>query len=245
MSSFKPYAPLNVLKPFGTDLWIVDGPEIRMDYGPTTMPFPTRMTVVRLPDGPLWVHSPIAPDDKLFEAIDRLGTVAWLVAPNSIHYWYIADWQQRYPDARTVAVPGLAKEAKREFRIDAVLQGPDMPLPVEAIDGILVPGTSVSEAVFFHRPSRTVILTDLIENFEPARIHNRLFRLLVRLAGVSHPKGGTPIDMRWTFWPRRKAVRSAMATILSWDCERVIMAHGLPYAKGGGAELHRAFRWAI
>src|SRR3546814_6200465 len=87
-------------------IWTVDSPEIRMDYGPASMPFPTRMTVGRLPGGRLWIHSPIAPDDALFAVIERLGEVAWLVAPNSIHYWYVADWQARYPAARTLAVPG-------------------------------------------------------------------------------------------------------------------------------------------
>ncbi|KGB52840.1 DUF4336 domain-containing protein [Sphingopyxis sp. LC363] len=244
MTSFVPYAPLNVPKPFGEGIWIVDGPEIRMDYGPASMPFPTRMTVVRLPGGRLWVHSPIAPDDALFAAIDRLGEVGWLVAPSSIHYWYVADWQVRYPAAQTLAVPGLAEKAKRDFRVDALLDGPAMPLP-DDIAGVLVPGTMVSEAVFFHRPSRTVILTDLIENFEPARVRSRLFRSLVRLAGVAHPGGGTPADMRLTFWPRRRAVRAAMAQILAWDCERVVMAHGLPYESGGAAELRRAFGWAL
>src|SRR3546814_1428787 len=76
MSSFIPYAPLNVPKPFGERIWIIDGPEIRMDYGPASIPFPTRMTVVRLAGGRLWVHSPIAPDTVLFEAIDALGDVA-------------------------------------------------------------------------------------------------------------------------------------------------------------------------
>src|SRR3546814_10192298 len=82
-----------------------------------------------------------------------------------------------------------------------------MPLP-GWIAGLLVPGTMVREAVFFHRASRTVILADLIENFEPARVRSRLFRWLVRLAGVAHPRGGTPADMRLTFWPRRRAVRA-------------------------------------
>src|SRR3546814_16301644 len=91
MASFVPYAPLNVPKPFGEEIWTVDGPEIRMDYGPASMPFPTRMTVVRLPGGRLWIHSPIAPDDALFAVIERLVEVAWLVAPHSLHYWYVAD----------------------------------------------------------------------------------------------------------------------------------------------------------
>lgn len=85
MSAFEPYAPLNVPKPFAENVWIVDGPEIRMDYGPTSMPFPTRMTVVRLASDELWVHSPIAPDPALFERIEALGPVRHLIAPNSLH----------------------------------------------------------------------------------------------------------------------------------------------------------------
>jgi hypothetical protein len=244
MSSFVPYAPLNTLKPFGTDVWTVDGPEIRMDYGPTSIPFPTRMTVVRLAGGGLWVHSPIAPEETLVAAIDRLGPVEWLVAPNSLHYWYVADWQRLYPATRTLAVPGLADHAKRPFRVDAVVDADDAPLP-GGLRAVLVPGTAVTEAVFFHEPSRTVILTDLIENFEPQRVRSRFYRWLVRLSGAAHPDGKAPIDLRLTFWPRRRRVRAAMATILGWDCERVVMAHGLPYASDGAAELRRAFRWAV
>ena len=177
-------------------------------------------------------------------AIDRLGPVEWLVAPNSLHYWYVADWQRLYPAARTLAVPGLADHAKRPFRVDAVVDADDAPLP-GGLRAVLVPGTAVTEAVFFHEPSRTVILTDLIENFEPQRVRSRFYRWLVRLSGAAHPDGKAPIDLRLTFWPRRRRVRAAMATILGWDCERVVMAHGLPYASDGAAELRRAFRWAV
>ena len=51
--------------------------------------------------------------------------------------------------------------------------------------------------------SRTVVLTDLIENFEPQRIRSRFYRGLVRLSGAAHPDGKAPIDLRLTFWPRR------------------------------------------
>src|SRR3546814_7322365 len=89
--------------------------------------------------------SDVCSSDLLFAVIERLGEVAWLVAPNSIHYWYVADWQARYPAARTLAVPGLAEKAKRDFRIDALLEGPALPIP-EGLAGVLVPGTMVSEA---------------------------------------------------------------------------------------------------
>src|SRR3546814_3079349 len=61
-----------------------------------------------------------------------------------------------------------SSDLKRDFRIDALLEGPALPIP-EGLAGVLVPGTMVSEAVFFHPASRTVILTDLIENFEIGR----------------------------------------------------------------------------
>ena len=55
------YEPLNVLKPVVEDLWIVDGPRISF-YG---APFPTRMTVIRLGSGDLFLHSPTAPTPEL------------------------------------------------------------------------------------------------------------------------------------------------------------------------------------
>ena len=68
------YEPLNTLKTIGPDIWIADGPHISF-YG---LPFPTRMTVVRLADGGLWIHSPIKPDDKLIAQINKIGPVRHL-----------------------------------------------------------------------------------------------------------------------------------------------------------------------
>lgn len=79
------YDPINVLKPVADDIWIVDGPRIKMSMGPLKVPFPTRMTVLRLPQG-IWLHSPIAFDAALADAVAALGPVRWLIAPNKIHY---------------------------------------------------------------------------------------------------------------------------------------------------------------
>ncbi len=241
MTAFDPYAPLNEPKRFAEGVWIVDGPEIRMTYGPIKLPFPTRMTIVRLTGGGLWIHSPIAPDEGLFEAVDSLGEVQHLIAPNSIHYWYMADWIERYPQATTYAVPDLAETAKRPFRIDHRLEldaGFDWQ---DEVDFLLVPGTMVSEAVFFVQGGNVLILTDLIENFEPKRVHNPLLRWLIRLAGAD---GGAPYDLRMTFRPKMKLVREQVGRMLEWPVERIVMAHGKPVEEDARAMLGRSFKWA-
>ena len=243
MAAFEPYLPLNVPKPFADGVWIIDGPEIRMRYGPVALPFTTRMVVVRLATGGLWVHSPVAPDAQLLQAVDALGPVRHLIAPNSIHYWYMADWLDRYPDAVSYAVPGLARRAKRPFRIDHVLDDDHLPTAWgDEIDWVVVPGTAVTEAAFHVRPASTVILADLIENFELPRIKGRLHRLLVRLGGAD---GGTPHDLKMTFRPKRRQVAGRVRLILAWRPDKVIMAHGRPYASDGAAHLDRALAWAV
>ncbi len=43
------YAPLASLKPVAENIWIVDGPVEHMQQFGLNVPFPTRMTVIRLP----------------------------------------------------------------------------------------------------------------------------------------------------------------------------------------------------
>ncbi|MEL1250532.1 DUF4336 domain-containing protein [Aurantiacibacter gilvus] len=242
MCAYEPYEPLNVPKPFGENVWIVDGPEIRMDFGPFKVPFPTRMTVVRLAGGGLWLHSPIAPDEGLFAALQDLGEVRYLVAPNSIHYWYMADWIERYPHAETLAVPDLDEKAKRPFRIDRKLEMDARFDWQDEIDWLLVPGTVFSEAVFFVKSARLLVLVDLIENFEPLRVRNRLQRWAIQLF---HANGSLPYDARLTFRPKMDMVRQQIGRMLDWPVEAVTMTHGKPYTENASAELRRAFKWAM
>jgi hypothetical protein len=63
------------------------------------------MTVIKLNDGSLWIHSPIAPNKNLLKEIDLLGKVRYLVSPNKIHYVHIFAWKKIYPDAIAFASP--------------------------------------------------------------------------------------------------------------------------------------------
>ena len=243
--AFEPYSPLNVLKPFADQVWIVDGPEIAMNYLGLKLPFPTRMTVVRLPDGGLWLHSPIAFDETLAASIAALGPVRHLVAPNSLHYWWIPDWAARFPEAQVHAVPGLDRLAKRALPPHRMLGDAPDPAWAAEMNQVLVPGGLLTEADFLHRPSRTLILTDLIENFEPRRIRSRLLRAIVKWSGAADPDGKAPVDMQLSFWRHRRVLRSAVRRMIGWAPERIILAHGRCYDRDGTAELKRAFRWVL
>ena len=235
------YEPLGIPKSFGTDIWIVDGPTIRF-YG---MPFPTRMTVVRLSDGGLWIHSPIALDDALRARIEALGPVRHLVAPNWIHYASVHQWQAVWPEATTWAAPKVESRAAAHnvpIRIDHLLDNTATPPWAGEIAFRHVSGSAVhSEVVFFHRASRTLILTDLIENFDPRHLPWWM-SALTRLVGITAPDGRTPPDIAATFRKNRAEARGHVDWMLAQAPERVILAHGRCYETEALPRLRRALK---
>lgn len=236
------YQPLNTLKPVCPDVWIVDGPEIR--YGPAKMPFPTRMTLVRSAGGELFVHSPTALTPPLRAEVEALGRPRWIIGPNRLHYWWVGDWLAAFPDAEAYLAPKIPRQGG--VRIDyphRKLAGADgYPWDAE-IATQPVPGRFMTEYAFLHRASRTLLLTDLIENFEPHKLPSPWLRLLTWIGGVRDPDGQTPRDLRLTFDRQAPAFQAAIRALLAWAPERVILAHGRWYAQDGAAELRRALRW--
>lgn len=240
------YEPTDILKPVDRDIWIVDGPIVRMAMYGTKIPFPTRMTIVRLSGGELWCHSPIELTSKLKARIDELGKVRHLVSPNKIHYAHIGTWAKVYPLAIAWASPGVSDRAAKqqiEVTFDADLEDEPPPQWAADLDQSIFRGSRfMDEVVFFHRKSATLILADLIENFELNKV-SKPFGLLLKLAGCSDPDGKAPLDLRATFWGNKEQARKSRDRILQWEPQKIILAHGRWYRENGTAELHRAFRW--
>jgi hypothetical protein len=240
------YPPLNTLKPVADNVWIVDGPLIRFGAAGLRMPFPTRATIIRLGRGDLFIHSPVALDAGLRVQIDSIGTPRWLVGPNRLHYWWIADWHAAYPGAEVWLAPKTLEQAGARLNVDGRLLDRPSGYPWDdEIRTLPISSAYMTEVAFLHAPSRTLVLTDLIENFEPDKIRAPLMRFLIWVGGVRDPDGATPRDMRLTFRPNRGRVKAAIETMVDWDPERIILAHGRWYDRNGGAELRRAFRWIL
>jgi hypothetical protein len=242
------YEPINTLKPVDERLWVVDGPIVRMAFPGGSMPFPTRMVVVRLANGDLFLWSPTEPDDGLRAEIDALGPVSHLVSPNKLHYAHIATWKRAYPEATAWASPGVRERAASQ-RLDVSFDADLGDLPEEAwqedLDQLVFRGSRfIQEVVFFHRKTRTLALADLIENFEPEKMRGA-YQWLVRFAGAADPDGKAPIDLRLelTLLGGKDAARDSLDRMLAWKPKKVVMAHGRWYDRNGTEELRRAFRW--
>jgi hypothetical protein len=205
------------------------------------------MTVIRLAKGDLFLHSPIPFNKALKTQLDSIGRIRHLVSPNKLHYEGMRDWKAHCPDSINWASPGVrerAREQKIAVSFDRDLgESPPAEWAPE-IDQCVVHGSRMlTEIVFFHRASKTVMLADLIENFEPNKVNGLLFRTLLRFSGSAHPDGKAPIDLRATFWGQKARAAEDLKRILAWHPDKVILSHGKWYEENGEAELRRAFRW--
>ena len=166
-----------MLQALAEDLWIADAPLrfLGLEVG-------ARMTVVRLADGHLLLHSPVAADGDLVAAVAELGAVAYLVAPNRLHHLFVGDWKRAFPDAEIHVAPGL--DTKRsDLAISAVLGEEPCSGWRDDLDQTVVGGFPfANEVVFFHPASATLIATDLAFNFGDDS--TPLTRLVTRLAGT-------------------------------------------------------------
>jgi hypothetical protein len=238
------YPPLDTLKPIAPDIWIVDSGPLRA----MGLPVPVRMTVIRLGSGEILLHSPTCYDYRLGEELGRLGPIRHLVAPNIAHWMFLKDWQAKFPDAETWAAPGLRDRAtvKRSgVSIDHDLgRLPPEPWRGE-LDQIIIPGgLGVKEVAFLHRSTSTLILTDMVQNFEPSKL-NALARPLVRLAGAMAPDGMAPAHFRFAINRNRDQAAAQACRLIEWEPKRVIFAHGKWFDRDGTAQLRRSLRWLV
>jgi hypothetical protein len=238
------YPPLDTPKPIAEDIFVVDSTL----SGLMGRILPARMTVIRLPDGGLLLHSPTQFSLGLKDELEKLGPIQHLVAPNVAHWTFLQPWQRACPDATTWAAPGLRERSqvqKSGVRLDYDLS--DVP-PAEWGDTIelaTVPGGfGFHEVALFHRSTRTLVLTDLVLNLQAPKVPAAL-RSLARLFGITAPDGMPPPYLRAVIKLRRQEAAHGASRLLDLQPERVIFAHGRWFERDGTAALRRSLRWLL
>lgn len=228
-----------MLRQFGEEIWTADGSNVSV----AGFTYPTRMIVIRLANGALLVWSPTALSSQLQAAVDRLGPVRHIVAPNTLHHLFVGEWQAAYPSAKSYALPAL-RTKRPDVTWDHDLEDATAPEWSNEIDQVVVGENRITtEVVFFHRQSQTAIFTDLIQHFEPGWF--RGWRAIVaKLDLLTANRPTVPRKFRMTFRDRDGA-RDAVKRIMAWPTSAVLTAHGAPITHDGRDAIAHAFEWLL
>ncbi|HVZ73456.1 MAG TPA: DUF4336 domain-containing protein [Polyangia bacterium] len=217
-------------------LWLRDYP-VRL--GP--MWFNARMTLIRLRGGEILVHSPCGFDEPLAAETSALGRVTAIIAPGNLHWLHVHSCQRAFPQASTYVCPGVEARAKR-LTFDVVLGDEAPALWAGELSQVVLRGTRLArEVAFFHHASRSLILVDLVENFSPATAGtSRLLRIGLRALGMWNRPRPAP-EYRFA-WGDEARAREGLERILSWNFERVVLAHGDVITRDAHQVVARAWR---
>lgn len=222
-----------LLQRIDDDLWVCARPH--RFFG---LHLGTRMTVVRLPSGALWIHSPVEITRELRSELDALGEVRHLVAPNLYHHVYLPGFVRAYPEARVHGADGL--DAKRkDVRFDRTLGSEPDPDWGDVLEPCRIRGSILQETCFFHRPSRSLITADLVENFESCS--HWPTRAYLKVAGLADGPGFSRL-LRPTVRDRA-AMQHSLETILKWPLQRMVICHGEIVNDEPAEALRRSYAW--
>ena len=227
------------LQQLGEDVWIADGPAVSF-YG---MPYPTRMGVVRLDSGALWVWSPVGLDDALRAELDALGPVAFAVEPNKLHHLPLKEWTDAWPDLQVWAPPGLAKKREDVHFVGELGERPPLAWVGQIAQVVFEGSFAMTEVLFFHRKSKTCFVGDLIQKHDPEAMKSWQ-RWVMKADGLVGPDGSTPREWRLTFIHREQA-RVSLEKALQWEPERLVIAHGAIAETGGTQVLRDSLDWLL
>lgn len=218
------------------NLWVADRP-FRLPLGLGDIG--CRMTIVRLLNGGLVLHSPVPLDAALRAALDDIGPVRAIVAPSKAHHLFVGDFVKAYPQAKLAGAPGLA-DKRRDLACDAVLGDEPDPAWQDQLEQHLFRGAPfLSEVVFFHPATRSVIFTDLVFNVAaPDAGKARVFNWVTGAAGRFGPHRLVRRMIR-----DHAAARESVERILQWDFDRVIVSHGDVLEAGGRERVRAAFAY--
>jgi len=178
------------------------------------------VAVIRLASGKLLIHSTAPFLAKDIEAIQKAGEPSWLVEAMLDHDTFSNAGRNTFTAIPFFAPPGFEKRVS--FPVQSLAEPPEEWSPeiaIMKIEGNL----SFNEYILLHRPSRTLIVADLIFNYRKAP--SRWTKLLLYPAlGFRHAPG---MSKRFCGAIKDKdAFRRSLDQLLDWDFERIIVGHG-------------------
>ena len=218
------------MKKIGKDIWVAE-----TKFKLFGADFGNRMTVIRLNNRKLLLHSPVMISDVLLGAIRELGEVGFIVTPNNFHGLFVEEWRKEFPEAKYFTAKELNRNDNTSFSLSSITSkelSPDV--EIIKIEG----APKVNEYAFIHKASSTLILTDLAFNIGT----NVSFwsKLFFRLNGAFNKFG--PTRLMKTMIADPAALSTSIEGILTFEINRIIVSHGNILEENVRSALKEAFR---
>jgi hypothetical protein len=223
------------LTQFAEGVWLATEP-VRI----VGMKLTATMTVVRLDGSRLLLHSPVAMTKERRNSVETLGTVAHLYAPNTFHHIWAGEWASAFPEA-CVHGPSALRKKRRDLRIDRAHDKDPLGDLDRIFDEVHIDGFALEESVLVHRPSRTLIVADLVHNI--GRPAERWTTLYSKAMGF-YDRVALSRVIRWTAFPSLQATRNSLQKLASYSFERLVVGHGAPIEQDAHEVFFGAYDWA-
>ena len=193
------------------------------------------VTVMRLASGDLVIHStgPFTAQDVA--AIRAEGTPRWLMDVMLRHDTFAKQGRDAFPEAVYLAPEGFSEVAGLPTQPLVDQPGWNGELEVLPLAGV----PSMKEAVVLHRPSRTLIVADLFFDFGPDESAWTKFLLLLAVGKHHHPGMSRPLRLSIK---DKEAFQASLASMMSWDFDRLIPGHGDVIETGAKSRVAEALR---
>ncbi|NEQ95762.1 MAG: DUF4336 domain-containing protein [Cyanothece sp. SIO2G6] len=233
-----------MLRNIDVNVWVAEQPQkyFGLEVG-------TRMTAIRLSEDKLLVISPIQTDDRMAAALNQIGTVSYIIAPNLYHHLYVDQFKQIYPQAQLWS-PAALREKRPDLSIDKTFEHDynlQMWDDVKALQVLgfktldMTGASDFNEWVFFHPDSKTLIITDLAYYFNESS--SRIIKLITQLIGGYQKL--RPSLLEKIASRERSHLKQSIQKILTWDFKRVIMAHGGMVDQEAKQQFQQGYEWFL
>lgn len=195
-----------------------------------------RMTVVRLSDGRLIIHNAIQLHEDELNWLRSLGFVSFIIAPNIFHCSDLAWMSRQFPQAACY-VPAEKYDFFQQQGVNVKITEKDFPKDISEFENLYMHGTKMSESVFIHHPSKTLILCDLAFNMPD--VFTGLSRIFMRW-NKAFRLGPTRL-IRLMFTKNIKQLKASYENLFQYDFDRVVVNHGDVVNQNGKELLKKGY----
>lgn len=132
-----------------------------------------RATAIRLRDGRILLLNPIQLEPGVLSTLTSLGGVDF-VAADLGHHMYVKEYLEKWPNAKSIGVPGL-EEKKKDINWSYIYEDwrtspEDQYDFAQDIETVLFEGFITYCVAWYHKPSKTLIQSDLLMNLPATEV---------------------------------------------------------------------------